>query len=158
MSKTQSGKLEASMIKATDNNKLSHNGYTGSVEVSFEDNCLHGRVLFIDDLITYEGATAEELLVSFKAAVDHYITHCKETGKPANKPFSGTFNVRIGQELHRKAAHDAHAHNLSLNDYVVQAIKAAAEQNVTVKAECLPLPRQWRPSRAHGSKQARMQG
>jgi len=68
------------MIKTTDNNKLSHNGYTGSVEVSFEDNCLHGRVLFIDDLITYEGATAEELLVSFNAAVDHYITTARKPG------------------------------------------------------------------------------
>jgi predicted HicB family RNase H-like nuclease len=146
------------MIKTADYNKLSHNGYTGSVEVSFEDNCLHGRVLFIDDLITYEGITAEELLVSFKAAVDHYLTYCKESGKPANKPFSGTFNVRIGQELHRKASHEAHAHNLSLNDYVVQAIKAAMEQNAVVKAECLSLPRQWRPGRAHGSKQDRLQG
>ena len=70
------------MNKTIDNNKLSHNGYTGSVEVSFEDNCLHGRVLFIDDIITYEGITAEDLVASFKNAVDHYVTHCKETGKP----------------------------------------------------------------------------
>ena len=147
------------MIKTTDKNKLSHNGYTGSVEVSFEDNCLYGRILFIDDLITYEGATAEDLLASFKAAVDHYVTHCKETGKPANKPYSGTFNVRIGQELHRKAAQEAHSRNLSLNDYVAQAIKLASDRNSTHnKGECLPLPRHLRPSRVHGSKQARMQG
>ncbi|MCX5880299.1 MAG: type II toxin-antitoxin system HicB family antitoxin [Deltaproteobacteria bacterium] len=146
------------MNKTIDNNKLSHNGYTGSVEVSIEDNCLHGRVLFIDDIITYEGVTAKDLVASFKNAVDHYITYCKETGKPANKPFSGTFNVRIGQELHRKAAQEAHARNLSLNDYVVQAIKVAAEQNAIVKAECIPLPRQWRSNRVHGSKQARMHG
>ena len=147
------------MIKTTDNNKLFHNGYTGSVEVSFEDNCLHGKVLFIDDLITYEGTTAEDLLVSFKAAVDHYITHCKETGKPANKPYSGTFNVRIGQELHRKAAQEAHSRNLSLNDYVAQAIKMASDRNsILNKGECLPLPRQLRPSRAHGTKHTRMHG
>ena len=145
----QSGKLEASIIKTTDNNKLSHNGNTGSVEVSFEDNYLHGRVLFIDDLITYEGATSEELLASFKAVVDH--SHCKETGKPAKKPYSGTFNVRIGQELHRMAAQEAHSRNLSLNDYVVQAIKMASDRNGTPnKGECLPLPRQLRPSRVHG--------
>jgi predicted HicB family RNase H-like nuclease len=114
--KTQSDKLEASMIKTTDNNKLSHNGYPGSVEVILKTTVFMAESLFIDDLITYEGATAEELLVLFKAAVDHYITHCKETGKLANKPLSGTFNVRIGQELHRKAAHEAHAQNLSLND------------------------------------------
>jgi predicted HicB family RNase H-like nuclease len=118
------------MRKSTDSNKLSHNGYTGSVDVSFGDNCLYGRVLFTDGLIAYEGTTAEELLVSFKAAVDHYITHSQETGKPANKPFSGTFNVRTGPELHRKPAHEAHAHNLLRNDYVMQSIKAAIDRNV----------------------------
>ena len=25
------------------------------IEVSIEDNCLHGRVLFIEDIVTYEG-------------------------------------------------------------------------------------------------------
>ncbi|MEI6263181.1 MAG: type II toxin-antitoxin system HicB family antitoxin [Deltaproteobacteria bacterium] len=123
------------MIKTTDSNKLSHNGYTGSVEVSFEDNCLHGKLLFIGDLITYEGATVEDLQASFKNAVDHYISYCRETGKPANKPYSGTFNVRIGTELHRKAAQEANERHISLNDYVAQAIKTAFDQNIMIKME-----------------------
>ena len=110
-------------------NKLSRKGYTGSVEVSFEDNCLHGRVLFIDDIITYEGETVEDLATSFKDAVDRYIAYCEETGKPANKPYSGTFNVRVGEELHRKAAQEAYNRNITLNDYVAQAVKTATEQS-----------------------------
>ena len=54
-------------------NKLSHKGYTGSIEVSFGDNCLHGRILFIDDIVTYEGETVDELATSFKDAVDRYV-------------------------------------------------------------------------------------
>ena len=118
-------------------NKLSHKGYTGSVEVSFEDNCLHGRVLFIDDIVTYEGGTVEDLATSFKDAVDRYIAYCEETGKPANKPYSGTFNVRVGEELHRKAAQEAYNRNITLNDYVAQAVKTATEQSRGADQRCL---------------------
>ena len=115
--------------------KLSHKGYTGSIEASIDDNCLHGRILFIDDIITYEGTTVEDTVVSFKDAVDRYLAYCKETGKPANKPFSGSFNVRIGPELHRKAAEIASIRNTTLNEFVVQSIKAVVENNVVVRHE-----------------------
>jgi predicted HicB family RNase H-like nuclease len=113
------------MNKPSNSNKLSHKGYTGSIEVSFEDNCLHGRVLFIEDIVTYEGETAVDLALAFNDAVDRYITYCKETGKPANKPCSGTFNVRVGEELHRKAVQEAYSRNITLNDFVAKAIKSA---------------------------------
>ncbi|MBI5594029.1 MAG: type II toxin-antitoxin system HicB family antitoxin [Deltaproteobacteria bacterium] len=119
------------MAKINETNKLNYNGYTGSIEISFDDNCLHGKILFINDLITYEGSTPEDLSVSFESAVDRYIAYCNNTGKPANKPYSGTFNIRIGRDLHRKAASEAYARNLSLNDYVAQAIKSAIDLNGT---------------------------
>lgn len=123
------------MNKTSDNNKLFYKGYNGSIEVSFEDNCLHGRILFIDDIITYEGENPEDLATSFQDAVDRYVTYCKETSRPANKPYSGTFNVRVGEELHRKAAQEAYNRNISLNDYVTQAIKTLTEQNNITKVE-----------------------
>ena len=58
-------------------NKLSHKGYTGSIEVSFEDNCLHGRVHFIEDIVSYEGETVDDLATSFEDAVDRYVDYCK---------------------------------------------------------------------------------
>ena len=69
-------------------NKLSHKGYTGSIEVSFEDNCLHGRVLFIEDIVTYEGESVEELATSFKDAVDRYLAYCKtrKADRPVGNP------------------------------------------------------------------------
>ena len=33
---------------------LAHKGYNGSIETSVEDNVLHGKVLCINDLVTYE--------------------------------------------------------------------------------------------------------
>lgn len=116
-------------------NKLTYKTYTGTVEASVEDGCLHGKILFIEDIITYEGNTVDEIKASFEEAVEHYLAYCDETGKPANKPYSGTFNVRVGQELHRKAVEVACYREITLNDFVAQSIKAAIEQDVVVKIE-----------------------
>ncbi|OPL16997.1 MAG: hypothetical protein AVO38_06790 [delta proteobacterium ML8_D] len=87
---------------------------------------------FVTDIITYEGNTVEEIKISFEEAVDHYLEYCKETGKSANKPYSGTFNVRIGQELHRKAAEIAYHQGVTLNEFVVRSIKNAIVQNGSI--------------------------
>lgn len=105
--------------------KLLHQGFAGSVEVSTEDCCLHGRILFIDDIVTYEGQTVPELKVNFQAAVDRYLAYCKRTGKPANKPYSGTFNVRVGPALHKKAAVAAQAAGMNLNEYILAALNSS---------------------------------
>jgi len=123
------------MSKKIMSNTLSHKGYTGSIDISVEDGCLHGRILFIDDIVTYEGDTVEEVKSSFIAAVDRYLDYCEETGKPANKPYSGTFNVRIGPDAHRKAVEIAHLNNMTLNDFVSQSIKVAIEKNGILEVE-----------------------
>ena len=42
-------------------NTIKYKGYTGSVVISEEDNCLFGKVLFIRSLLSYEGRTLEEI-------------------------------------------------------------------------------------------------
>ncbi len=116
------------MNKTTAANNLSHKGYTGSIDVSIEDNCLHGKILFIDDIVTYEADNVSGILTAFTEAVDRYVAYCKESGTPANKPYSGTFNVRIGSALHRKAAITAFHNRITLNDFVTQSIEAAIDQ------------------------------
>ena len=112
--------------------ELTHNGYLGLIEVSLEDACLHGHILFIDDLVTYEGESIPEIRIAFQDAVDRYLAHCKRVGKSANKPYSGTFNVRIGSELHSKAAKVAHIKKIKLNEFVKQAIQAAIDRDGVV--------------------------
>jgi predicted HicB family RNase H-like nuclease len=107
---------------------LTHAGFTGTSEVSFEDDCLHGKVMFIDDLITYEGASPAELRGAFVAAVERYLAYCAKTGKPANKPYSGTFNVRTGSEIHRNACKAAAESEQSLNDFVKDCIVTCLER------------------------------
>ena len=58
------------------NQTLQYRGYTGSIEVSIEDNLLHGKVLDFNGLISYEGTTIEELIADFHEAIDDYLEQC----------------------------------------------------------------------------------
>ena len=103
-------------------NMLQHRGYWGSINASVEDNCLYGKLEFISPLINYEGDTIAELNAAFKEAVDDYLETCNSQGIEAEKPCKGSFNVRIGHELHLSAMIAAKKHNVSLNDFVKQQI------------------------------------
>lgn len=115
-------------------NEFNHNGYSGSCTASIEDGCLHGRILFINDLITYEGNTISELYEAFRSAVDNYIAYCAKTGKPANKPYSGSFNIRITPELHKAAAQSAKRADITLNEYVRLTIEKEINHTKQINA------------------------
>lgn len=114
---------------------LSHKGYYGSIEMSIEDERLFGEVLFINDLINYEGATLAELKASFAEAVDEYLADCEKNGEFPEKPFSGTFNVRLSQDLHRSACVKAAVSGVSLNEFIRGAVELAVAEEKTVVHE-----------------------
>ena len=104
-------------------NMMKFKGYLGSVNYSDEDKIFYGKLEFIRSLISYEGSGVKSLNLSFEEAVEDYLELCAETNKKPEKPFKGTFNVRTGSELHRKAVLYANDHGLNLNKLVVQAIE-----------------------------------
>lgn len=105
---------------------MEYKGYAGTVEYSEQDHCLYGKIAYIRDLINYEATAVAELEAEFKAAVDDYLTDCKQLDREPNKPFKGTFNIRTGSELHRAAVFAAQ--DESLNAFVCQAIKEKIER------------------------------
>ena len=98
--------------------------YTGSVEFSPEDRLFFGKVLGVKALISYEGASADELVEDFHGAVDDYLALCESQGVAPEKPYKDSFNARIPPELHRQAAVFADAHHMSLNETVKNALTA----------------------------------
>ena len=101
---------------------LSHRNYSGSIEVSLDDGCLHGEILFINDLVSYESETVGGLQTAFEEAVDLYLDKCRRDGLEPDKPCSGTFNVRLSPELHRHASVAAARKGQSLNDFVKDCV------------------------------------
>jgi predicted HicB family RNase H-like nuclease len=97
-------------------NYFSYKGYSGSYGASLDDDCMHGRILFIEEPIVYEAPSFSMLEASFRKAVDEYLQNCEKMGKPADKSYSGSFNLVVGMDLHRQAAKLAKLNNLSLNE------------------------------------------
>jgi predicted HicB family RNase H-like nuclease len=104
-------------------NILEYKGYIGRVEFSAEDKVFHGKIEYINDLVTFEATSVEQLEIEFKAAIEDYIETCSKLNIQPQKSFKGTFNVRITPELHKEAAFQAAKRNQSLNRLVEEAIK-----------------------------------
>ena len=102
---------------------MSYKGYYGSVHYSDEDRIFHGKIEFIRSLVSYEGSDVESLHAAFIEAVDDYLELCTEEGKKPDKPFKGSFNVRTGSDLHRKAVLYARAKGTNLNKIVSEALE-----------------------------------
>ncbi|MEX2502462.1 MAG: type II toxin-antitoxin system HicB family antitoxin [Trueperaceae bacterium] len=101
---------------------MEHQGYLGSVRYSAEDHVFFGKIEYIRSLVTFEGTDVASLEQAFEEAVDDYLETCDALGRAPEKPFKGTFNVRTGQELHRRASLHAMTHDKSLNQVVNEAL------------------------------------
>ena len=101
---------------------LKYNDFIGSVHFSTEDEVFYGKLMGVDDLVTFEGSSVQELKESFVEAVDDYLELCKSINKSPHKSYKGTFNVRINPALHKRIAHTSIELGLSLNQFVEQAI------------------------------------
>ena len=52
---------------------MTHRNYTAEIHYSEEDCCFVGRVVDIDDIVSFDGNTDEELRDAFEGMVDFYI-------------------------------------------------------------------------------------
>jgi len=102
---------------------MRYKGYIGSVHYSDEDRVFYGKVEFIRSLVSYEGTDVESLRNAFRESVDDYLELCVEEGKEPEKPFKGSFNVRTGTDLHRRAVVFAREHDTNLNRVVSDALE-----------------------------------
>jgi predicted HicB family RNase H-like nuclease len=102
---------------------MEYKGYVGRAEIDDEAGVLHGEVINIRDVITFEGTCVEEIQKAFRESVDDYLEFCSERGEEPEKPFSGKFVVRLPPALHRKAYIQAKLTNKSLNSWVTEVLK-----------------------------------
>jgi predicted HicB family RNase H-like nuclease len=117
-------------------NILKYKDYEGTAELDMIKGVCRGKILFIDDLITYEAAAPSDLEKEFQLAVDDYIETCATLNRAPKKPLKGQFNVRISPALHKIATLRAITDNVCLNDVLVRALESytcvKSEVNQTV--------------------------
>jgi predicted HicB family RNase H-like nuclease len=106
---------------------MEYKGYIGKVEIDDEAEILHGEVINIRDVITFEGKSVEEIKIAFRESVNDYLEFCAKRGESPEKPFSGKFVVRLPVDLHRKAYIQAKLSDVSLNGWVTDVLRKALQ-------------------------------
>lgn len=72
---------------------LEYKGYHAEIIHNKEENYYVGRLYGIQDLVTFEGETKEEVEADFRLAVDDYLEFCRADGKEPNREDDGIFKV-----------------------------------------------------------------
>jgi len=102
---------------------LEYKGYNGTVEYSDADKILYGKVLGVKGYMSYIGDSLESLRKDFEEMIDDYLDECAEDGVEPQKPYKGSFNVRISPELHRTIALYSASRGQTLNSIVEEALQ-----------------------------------
>ncbi len=110
------------------NNTLVYKGFSARVEFDARDNIFFGRILGIEDLVTFHGESVSELREAFKEAVTDYLETCKAIGKKPQKPFSGKLMFRVPPEVHAAVTIAAKASGKSLNQWAIEVLNSAAHR------------------------------
>lgn len=109
---------------------MSYKGYFAVVEFDSDARIFHGEVLGINDVITFQGTTVDDLEKEFHASVEDYLSFCEKEGRKPEVMMSGTLNLRMGPEKHRLVKIFADAHKVSINDYINIAIEEKISREV----------------------------
>jgi len=110
-------------------NILQHKGYTGNVQFDQDDMLFYGRVMGMKKAhIAYEGRTVDDLVKDFQDGVDDYLDMCTEEGREPEKPFKGTFNIRLDPDLHQKLVAHAMDEGKTLNAFIKDTLQRAVSE------------------------------
>lgn len=107
---------------------MEYRGFVAAVEFDESADILHGRVVNSGSypIATFEAKDTRALRQEFERSIDEYVAWCEEDGEEPRKPFSGKLNVRLGSELHGAVASAAAEEGMSINSWIVAALREAA--------------------------------
>jgi predicted HicB family RNase H-like nuclease len=120
-----------------------YKGYVGQITGMDEDQkLLGGRLLGIQDVVTFEGRTFDELIQAFRDSVDDYLDFCRELGQDPETPYSGKVTVHMPSELHRQVENAARQADMSVTTWIVAVVKNHLQQtSLNGNGSAPPSPR-----------------
>lgn len=78
---------------------MTYRGYTASMTFDAEDKIIVGRVLDVDDIISFHGDSVADFEANFQLVVDDYVQACERLGGAPEKPASGKLMLRARSDL-----------------------------------------------------------
>ncbi|MTW22711.1 toxin-antitoxin system HicB family antitoxin [Allochromatium palmeri] len=107
-------------------NIMKYKDYIARIEYDEEDRIFVGHLEGIKDIVGFHGSTVDELENAFHESVDNYLAISEETGRPAQKPYSGDLMLRINPEVHAAVAAVSQVQGKSINQWVSEVLEKAA--------------------------------
>jgi predicted HicB family RNase H-like nuclease len=112
---------------------MTYKGYTTHMVFDIEDKIIVGRVLDVDDIITFHGESVAEFESNFQMVVNDYMAACVQLGGAPEKPAGGKLMLRIAPTVHAAALKAATQSGVSLNKWAEQALKVATQMSAVSK-------------------------
>jgi predicted HicB family RNase H-like nuclease len=104
-------------------NLMSVDGYRARIAYDPEIDLFRGEILGLNGSADFYGRSPAELKREFRQSLKVFLEVCEEKGLPPRKVYSGRFNLRIPSELHEEIAVHASSEDLSINQWVANALK-----------------------------------
>ncbi|MFZ4765507.1 MAG: type II toxin-antitoxin system HicB family antitoxin [Roseimicrobium sp.] len=92
---------------------MKHKGYSATVTFDDEAGLLHGEVLGMRDVITFQGAS-----LAFRESVDDYLDFCRERGELADTPYVSEVHLHLAPVVQRELEAVARRDGLSVEHWV----------------------------------------
>jgi len=109
---------------------IRHGDFVAIVEYEPEEKLFYGRVVNTRDVIDFWANRADEIENEFAASIEAYLESCAEEGVEPEKPYSGKFQARLGEELHRKVATAAALSGKSMNEWITEVLERETKQRL----------------------------
>jgi predicted HicB family RNase H-like nuclease len=106
-------------------NTLSYRGFLAKVEFDEDDRLLVGKIVGIEDGVTFHADNVADLSAAFHDAVEDYVEACAKVGKVATPSYSGRLSLEVDPDLHRRAAAAAEKAGVDLKRFAAKALEAA---------------------------------
>ncbi|MFT5141953.1 MAG: putative HicB family RNase H-like nuclease [Rhodothermales bacterium] len=104
---------------------LNYKGCAGRAEYDDESGLLHGEVLDLRDVVTFQDRSVDDLETAFRDSIDDYLDFCADRGEVPDKPFSGRLMLRLPPGLHRKVYVRAQHEGKSLSQWISEWLEKA---------------------------------
>ena len=107
-------------------NMMKYRGYAALIEFDEDDRIFVGHLAGIKDIVGFHGTTVDELESAFHESVDSYISISEETGRAAQKPYSGKLMLRVSPDIHAAVATAAQVCGKSINQWASEVLDQAS--------------------------------
>ena len=106
---------------------MEHKGYMAQAVFDAEGELFHGEAIGLNDVVTFEGRTVDELMQAFRDSVDDGLSFCRDLGREQERAYRGELLMRVGPEVHGKTALSAAHAGATIDAWAADHLAAAAE-------------------------------